>query len=134
MNTTPDAESNRTGRPPKSRYTLTGPCSNCPFRNDQPSYLRPDRVAEIGDALLDGQDFWCHKTVDYSDAPDASSRDGVVGRTRACGGAMATLLNEGRSTQMKRITERLGLPVADTDPEAPVYESIEAWARAKSSD
>lgn len=117
---------------PKSTYTLKGPCSNCPFRNDQESYLRPDRVVEIGNALLRGEEFHCHKTVDYSTENEEGETEGrVAAKTRVCGGAMATLHREGRDTQMERITARLGLPVAETDPDAPVYDSIAEWVRAK---
>lgn len=116
----------------KSRYTLAGPCSNCPFRNDQPSYLKPERVIEIAETLLAQEEFYCHKTVDYPDNPETGGADPVVGgRARVCGGATATMAREGRSTQMERITERLGLPVAEADSEAPVYDSIAEWVRAK---
>jgi len=106
----------------KSRYTLSGPCSNCPFRNDKKFELRPERVIEIAEDLLNGVDFFCHKTVDYSGEEAA-----VAAKTRACGGAIATLAKSGRSTQMERISGRLGLPIATPDPDASVYSSIEKW-------
>ena len=119
----------------KTRYTLAGPCANCPFRNDQPAYLRPERIREIGEALLFGQDFWCHKTVDHGDDADECSDELSTyqpsARTRACGGAMATLHNEGKATQMEQITERLGFPVAVTDPDSPVFSSIAEWMTEK---
>ena len=110
----------------KSRYTLTGPCSNCPFRCDKPFYLDNERVDEIADELLAQRDFMCHKTTEFTDDGEVE----IVARTRACGGAMATLEREGRSTQMQRITERLGGKVATPDPDAPVYDSIEEWREA----
>jgi hypothetical protein len=111
---------------PKSRYTLPGPCSNCPFRNDQPSYLRPERVVEIGTAILNQEDFMCHKTVDYTE-----DEGRTAAKTRVCGGALATLDREGKSTQMQRITERLGMPVATFAPDLPVYDSVAEWVHAK---
>lgn len=108
-----------------SRYTLPGPCSNCPFRRDLPIELRPERVVEIAETLLNGNEFECHKTVDYSGDEPAT-----VARTRVCGGAVATLAREGKDTQMSRITERLGGKLATIDPEAPVFDSVAEWATA----
>lgn len=108
-----------------NRYTLKAPCSNCPFRADRSFHLHPDRVDEIADSLLSGNEFWCHKTVDYTDG------DGErASRTRACAGARATLECEGLSTQLQQITERFGGTVAELDPDLPVYESINTWREA----
>jgi hypothetical protein len=116
---------------PTSRYTLPGPCSNCPFRNDQPSYLRPERVIEIGTALLNQEDFMCHKTVEYVEDDEGMTEGITAPKTRACGGAMATLAREGKGTQMQRITERVGGKVAEFAPDIPVYDSIAEWVHAK---
>lgn len=108
------------------RYSLPGPCANCPFRSDRPFYLNPDRVDEIADALEAGQGFTCHKTVDYTeDGPEVNDRG------RECGGAMATLEREGRPNQGMRIAERLGFyDPTRIDPDAPVYDSIDEWREA----
>lgn len=52
------------------RFDLTRPCGNCPFRSDEPFYLRPERVREIlgggkGKAWWPSPSFVCHKTIDY---------------------------------------------------------------------
>jgi len=87
--------------------------------------LQPERIEEIAESLLMGQDFMCHKTIDYTD--DGAE---VVSRTRSCAGAVATLERENKSPQLKQISERLGFKVATIDPDAPVYDSIDEWAEA----
>ena len=106
------------------KYSLKGPCADCPFRKDKPFYLDPTRVDDIADVLLDGGGFTCHKTVDYSDDDGPRvTRDG-----RECGGAMVTLEKIDRPNQGMRIAERLGMyDRAAMDMDAPVYDSIEEW-------
>lgn len=128
----------------KSIYTLKGPCSNCPFRNDKPFYLGEDRVIEIAQSLRDGATFYCHKTLNM-DAQDDScdeedegnpTRDSAIGnRARACAGALATMENEERPNQIMRIAERLGLyDRHNLDPDAPVYSSLAEWTAARRKD
>lgn len=127
----------------RSIYTLKGPCSNCPFRSDQPFYLHDDRVAEIGQSLRDGATFYCHKTLDYGDGPDTdeceADDDGnsgsVTSRARACAGALATMEKEGRPNQIMRIGQRLGFyDPAHLDADAPVHSSLAEWAAARRAD
>lgn len=107
------------------RYSLRGPCSNCPFRSDKPFYLDPDRVDEIADAILADASFTCHKTVDYDDEPFVGERG------RECGGEMVTLEREGRANQGMRIAERFGFYDRERlDMDAPVYDSIDEWREA----
>ena len=109
-------------------FTVTTPCAKCPFRIDVPSYLRPARIRQIADDIQADQTFWCHQTVDHDEDGDSA-----IGRkARVCAGMMATVENEGRPGQGMRVGERLGLYSPDSlDPEAPVYGSVEEWARAK---
>lgn len=114
--------------PNQNRYTLRAPCSNCPFRTDIDFPLAPGRAAELAEHLRAGDEFWCHKTVDYDDGYASST----VARTRACAGARATLAAEGRTTTLLQLTDRLGAgEVAPLDPDLPVYLSLAAWVESK---
>jgi hypothetical protein len=100
-------------------YGLTTPCSNCPFRTDIPPFLRPGRVAEIRRGLVRGE-FPCHKTVEHNGdgEPDTS-------RSVHCAGALILLEKTGKSSQMMRIAERLGMyDRLKLDMKAPVFNSF----------
>lgn len=128
------------------KYELTGPCRNCPFRNDTPTYLRAERAEEISDSLMSGSTFPCHKTVDYTSSDEDTGDEGadddgegadddgegrLTERSQSCGGAMATMERNGFANQMMRIAERLGLYDANKiDPAAPVYSSLHEWVEA----
>lgn len=77
------------------RFDITKPCAQCPFRNDRPGFLRPERVEEITDAILGGQTFQCHKTINK-------------GKEQHCAGATIFLEANDRPNQLMRIMERLG--------------------------
>lgn len=112
-------------------YTLRSPCGNCPFRTDVDLYLREERVREIAAQLhSNAGDFYCHKTTGGSEAGEFDpSGDG---RARVCAGALITLENENRPTQMMRIAERLGMyDRTELDMDAPVSTSMNEWVRAK---
>ncbi len=118
-------------------YTLTTPCKDCPFRSDIDFYLSPDRVRQIATELhANGGDFYCHKTLDYGRDDHGGEFDpSMEPRARVCAGALSTLENEERPTQTMRIAERLGIyDRTALDPDAPVYESINEWVRAKTSE
>lgn len=117
----------KTGHP----FTLTEPCKKCPFRTDSDAYLRPERYAEIATSLNEGSDFTCHQTVDYGEDDDGMSTESVGARGRMCAGAMATLENQGTPTQNMRIAERMGLYDATKLEDAPVYDSLAEWVKAK---
>lgn len=113
-------------RPP---FTLTTPCTNCPFRTDVPSFLRPERIRQIADDVHADQTFWCHLTVDYDDSEDGST---IGSRARVCAGMMKTVENEDAPVQIMRSGERLGMYSPEgLDSAAPVYGSVEEWAAAK---
>jgi hypothetical protein len=103
------------------------PCPKCPFRTDGPGYLTRGRAAEIAATLERGGRFACHATVDYSD----SDGEGVVTSSPLeCAGAVIVLEKMGRSTQMMRIAERLGMYSRDAmDLAAPVFDSLRAFVR-----
>lgn len=90
-------------------FDLTKPCKECPFRNDRPGYLHPERVEEITDALFSDQTFQCHKTIDK-------------GKPQHCAGALIFLEANEAPNQMMRIMERLGTyDRTKLDMSAPVF-------------
>lgn len=79
-------------------FTMTAPCSHCPFRSDIPGYLRRGRAAEIVRAMIeDGQTFSCHETTVSDEDEDGSPARREVDTTQHCAGAMILL-------------EKLGVP------------------------
>lgn len=108
----------------KAPYTVTTPCSNCPFRTDVAPYLRPERAMEISQSLNRGEDFTCHKTLETD-----CEGDTVIGnRSRTCAGSMILLEKMDRPTQGMRIGERLGMYSRENlDMDAPVYDSLFEW-------
>jgi len=84
-------------------------CDNCPFLRTQVSMLRPARKREIAGALRRGGEFPCHKTLDYENDNGGARTPG----TTFCGGALATMDNQGGNgcmeNQMVRISARLGM-------------------------
>lgn len=98
------------------------PCSHCPFRKDVPIYLRLDRREEIADSLFDGFDFPCHATVKQME--DADGEDWQdTSDSKTCAGAAKALMAAGGTTQLMRISERLGM--ADLDRTA--ARGAEVW-------
>lgn len=94
-------------------YSLTSPCKECPFRNDIKPYIREARVREIERSLVRSE-FPCHKTPETH-----------------CAGALILMEKEGRSSQMMRIAERLGMyDRTKLNMNAPVYESFRAMVQA----
>lgn len=109
----------------EARYSLRGPCADCPFLVE-PQFLglSEDRIRDIADSLRADQDFSCHKRNDFDEHGNA-----VETRTsRMCGGAMVTLEKEGRATQGMRISERLGMyDRTKLDMGANVHDSLDDW-------
>jgi hypothetical protein len=90
-------------------FGIMSPCSTCPFRTDIVPFLRKERVREIERSLVHVS-FFCHKTTKYNDQDDDD--EDVYhpkGGEAHCAGALILLEKEGRSSQMMRIAERLGL-------------------------
>ncbi len=107
------------------KYTLTTPCSNCPFRKDKPFYL--PRARDICEGLLE-QDayFSCHKTMDY----EKSSQGKETENTQHCAGALIFLEQQDRPHQMMRIAERLGLyDRTNLNKKIPVYKSTDEMVK-----
>lgn len=110
----------------KGPYSMTTPCSNCPFRNDVKPYIREDRVREIEDSLVRGE-FPCHKTTEDDGDGDRRATDESI----HCAGALILMIKEDRSSQMMRISHRLGMfDPEKLDMNAPVYDSFDEMADA----
>lgn len=122
-----------------SGYDLVRPCSNCPFRQDKPFYLDPERAEEIADSLRRGAEFHCHKTVHYEEErwDEYEGEEGMeayynpLGDEQHCAGALIIMEKNGESSQMMRIAERLGVyDRKKLDMESPVYASLEEFIDA----
>lgn len=110
---------------PIKGMALKRPCKDCPWRTDVPRYLDPKRYKEISEHLLDrGENFVCHKTVDYSDDSDTPCLD----ETRTCAGAMIWMQHQGKPNQMMQVMERLGaFDPSRLDMEAPVWRTRQGF-------
>lgn len=109
-------------------YTLKSPCADCPFRCDVGRYLSPHRAQEIMHESYEDSNFYCHKTVDYS---DEDGQGEVVSKSRVCAGFLVTMEKEGVANQPTRIAERLGLyRREDMDLDASTYDSMDEWVRS----
>jgi hypothetical protein len=103
-------------------HNLAQPCRNCPFRNDIRPYLRPDRIREIVESLFAGQSFPCHlTTVDDEEGYDLVEAE----HSEQCAGAEIFLAHHGTCTQMRRIAERLDVPVSELDLDAPICRTLD---------
>lgn len=113
----------------RNPYGLTSPCDNCPFRTDVKPYIRAARVREI-ERSLERAEFPCHKTTKHEDDGEGSVYVPSGGEIH-CAGALILMEKEGRSSQMMRIGERLGLyDPSKLKMDAPVYESFNAMHAA----
>lgn len=93
------------------------PCSNCPFRREGGVRLREARIREL--AANAPAAFPCHKTV---------NRDRRNPRTeRECAGAIMFAYNADVTTQMLRISERLGKidPAFAAGDHEEIFDSVE---------
>lgn len=84
-------------------FTMTSPCSQCPFLKSN-GYLTKARAKEIGTALLAGKTFSCHKTNSFDGEGDPVETED----TQHCAGALIFLECQGRPNQMMRWMERIG--------------------------
>jgi hypothetical protein len=105
------------------------PCAHCPFRKDVAIYLRQDRREEIAEAVANGQYFPCHETTKQAD-DETGSYTYVDGGTVECAGAAKAVMLAGGTTQMMRVSERMGWADLDKVAErgADVWELSE-WRR-----
>jgi len=111
----------------EQRYKKREPCENCPFRTDVTPYLRRDRAEEISDALREGGEFSCHKTVDY-DGDGEDDEGNITGREtkqeQFCAGALIMLEKSSGPNQMMRVAQRLGMyDPSKLNMEAPVFDT-----------
>lgn len=113
---------------PQDYFALTHVCKHCPFRTDQPNYLNRERKEDIAAALQRGEEFVCHKTVDYTDSDDD---DGITttdqDRSRACAGARSVTHKQGIISQMEQIATRLGFTVPQPVGTNPTYDNLKKW-------
>lgn len=82
-------------------YTLTSPCDECPFLKKFKRGFTLKRLEQHASG-----EFACHKTCEVGEESGAFEprRNSVH-----CAGALIYLEKRGRSTQMMRIAERLGM-------------------------
>lgn len=118
---------------PEEYFALTHACKHCPFRKDIQQYLSPERKEDIAASLRRGEEFVCHKTVDYSDgaAETPETNDGQD-NARACAGARSVAHKEGIVSQMEQIATRLGFAVAIPQSDKLTYNTFAEWINSES--
>lgn len=116
---------------PKEYFALTHACKHCPFRTDVPNYLSHRRKEDIAVSLKRGEEFVCHKTVDYSCSDDGDNAD-TQENSRACAGARSVAHKEGVVSQMEQIATRLGFTVAVPQSDNLTYNSFDEWINSES--
>ena len=82
-------------------YTMTQPCDKCPFLPSMKLGFTLSRLNEFA-----AGEFACHQTCDTDDETDTFNDNE---NSLHCAGALIFLEKRGKTTQMMRITERLGL-------------------------
>lgn len=90
---------------------LTKPCSNCPFLKVGAIPLRRGRLAQIiRDHERGGGEFYCHKTT-HGKGSYINESDEYYGNGKEahCAGIDLFFYKTGRTNQMMRIRERIGL-------------------------
>lgn len=119
---------------PEEYFALTHACKHCPFRKDIQQYLGPERKEDIAASLRRGEEFVCHKTVDYSDSDDSAetpeTNDGQD-NARACAGARSVTHKEGVVSQMEQIATRLGFTIAQPQSDNITYGSFKEWINSE---
>lgn len=107
-------------------YDMKVPCAKCPFRRGTPMRLLPARIREIERAVNqhNGATFPCHETVDYSN----SSSGRATERTQHCAGALIYAEKHGVSSQLTRISERLGMyRIEELADDSLVWDDLDEW-------
>jgi len=109
------------------KFELTGPCSDCPFRTDRPFFLTASRAVEIGNSLVEGAPFACHKTTDFKDDDSAT----VKADSQHCAGALIVLERSGVYGQCQQIAESLGLYDKNKlEMDAPVFNKMAEFIKS----
>jgi hypothetical protein len=113
-------------------YKLKRPCDNCPFLKQGGIRLAPARASGLVENALSeqGNDFPCHKTVEYEDDQPPNTQD-----ASHCVGSIIFSLKHDVETQMMRIAARLRLYdpaeiMADKKAVASVFDSASQMMRA----
>jgi hypothetical protein len=109
------------------------PCAKCPFRTDREPFLTKARAREIMTAMVHGNHFDCHQTLDYSGGDaDEDGSPRRTNRTAICAGFAIIAERAGKPTQMMRIAERLGAyDHAKLNMDAPVHKTATAFIKAQ---
>ncbi len=105
------------------KYTMTQPCSLCPFRDDDKRLtVSVERLQEFA-----YNEFPCHQTAEYQEAQNEHSGDGgYVGTadSQHCAGSLIFHEHLEQPHQMMRIAERLGMyDRTKLNMDAPVFQS-----------
>lgn len=113
------------------KYDLRRPCPDCPFRVDEPGYLRTARAADIVNGLLsdDWSAFACHKTTVVAEDPETGLMDRVrTPDTQHCAGAMIFLLHNDSPSVGMRMQAAMGLfDYDELDMDAPVARTAQEF-------
>lgn len=87
------------------KYTLSSPCDQCPFLARMAHGFSIERLEQFARG-----EFHCHKTGEFTEPNiDGGSEARPLPESLHCAGALIYLERQGRSHQMMRIAERLGL-------------------------
>lgn len=118
---------------PEEYFALTHACKHCPFRTNVPNYLNRRRKEDIATSLERGEEFVCHKTVNYSCSDDTDSNNtDTQENSRACAGARSVAHKEGVVSQMEQIATRLGFTVAVPQSDNLTYNTFTEWINSDS--
>lgn len=112
----------KTSRKKTGLGVALSPCAKCPFRKDVPIYLRLERRQDIVETLADGNHFWCHESVGHEEDEDGEAWTDTSDSIE-CAGAAKAMMQSGGSSQMMRISERLGMAKLDKTAES----KVEVW-------
>ena len=111
-------------------FTLTKPCTDCPFRNDKPFHLTVERAEEIAHGVTElDQTFACHKTTrEGSEDDDGWSEMETTMKSQHCAGVLIMLEKMEQPNQMMRIAERIGMyDRTKLDMDAPVFNDTDEF-------
>lgn len=114
------------------RFDMIRPCANCPWRTDTTLFLRPERVKEILEAVVNGGNtFACHETTrDSWEETDEGAVYSPQPDEQHCAGALILLKKLRIPHHMTRLAQRLGIyDPSRLDMGAPVFETPGAMLR-----
>jgi len=115
---------------PSTRAISRVPCAHCPFRKDVPIYLRQDRRSEIAKHIFNGGMFPCHETTKSVEDKEGEEYRTTTAKTVECAGSAKAVMAVGGTTQMMRISERLGLVNLDEiEANGPECWDLNTWPK-----